>query len=117
MHFILAAEILQSPDDILQEDNITEETVISTLEVRVNSSTNDDSVEELSKSITDEIPQNNKAEPVYVNSAVDNTFLKVSVIKVNLSEDGIRISVKFSWNIVKDDKTTEDWIGCYKSGS
>lgn len=101
----------------MQEDHVSEETVISTLEVRVNPSTNDDSVEELSTSITDEIHQNNKTEPVYVNSDVDNTFLKVSVNKVNLTEDGFRISVKVSWNIVKDDRTTEDWIGCYKSGS
>lgn len=99
----------------MQEESITEETVISILEVKINSDINNDSVKELSTSINS-TTQNNKSEPVYVNSDVDNTYLKVSFNKVYISEDGIRLSVKVSWNVLRDDRQTEDWIGYYTLG-
>lgn len=98
----------------MQEDNVTEESIVKILEVRINP--NDDSVEKLSTSVNNSTPQHKKNEPVYVNSDVDNTYLKVSINKVHLSEDGIRLSVKVLWNIVKDEQQTNDWIGCYKLG-
>jgi len=101
----------------LQEDNVSEEYVVNILEVRFNPITDDDSIENLSTSINNSIPKNNKNEPVYVNSDVDNSYLKVSINKVHLTEDGIRLSIKVLWNIVKDDRHTKDWIGCYKLGS
>lgn len=101
----------------MQEENVSEESVVNILEVRINQNTNDDSIENLSTSINNSIPKNNKNEPVYVNSDVDNTYLKVYINKVHLSEDGIRLSVKVLWNIVKGDRQTKDWIGCYKLGS
>jgi len=101
----------------LQEDNVSEESVVNILEVRINPNTNDDSIEKWSPSVNNNIPKNNKNEPVYVNSVVDNTYLKVSINKVYISEDGIRLSIKVLWNIIKDDRQTKDWIGCYKLGS
>jgi len=101
----------------LQEENVSEESVVNILEVRINPNTNDDSIENLSTSVNNSIPKNNKNEPVYVNSDVDNTYLKVSINKVHLSEDGVRLSIKVLWNIVKDARQTKDWIGCYKLGS
>jgi len=101
----------------LQEEAISEESVVNILEVRINPNTDDDSVENLSTSVNNSVLKNNKNEPVYVNSDVDNTYLKVFINKVHLSEDGLRLSVKVLWNIVKDDRQTEDWIGCYKLGS
>lgn len=100
----------------MQEGCVTEENVISILDVKINPSTNNDSVEELSTSINNSTSQNNKSEPVYVNSDVDNTYLKVSIYKVHLSDDGIRLSVKVSWNVLKDERQTEDWIGYYTLG-
>lgn len=111
----LAAEIIRSPDEILQEDKVTEVSVINKLKVRIDPNTNNDSGEK-STSINNSTPKTNKIEPVYVNSDVDNTYLKVSIIKVHLSEDGIRLSVKVLWNILKDDRQTEDWIGYYTLG-
>lgn len=100
----------------MQEGNATEGTILSILDVqKINSNTNDDSVEKLSKS-TNNISQNKKSEPVYVNSNVDNTYIKVSINKVYLSEDGIRLSIKVLWNVLKDDRQTEDWIGYYILG-
>jgi len=83
---------------------------------KINTITNDDPVEKLSKSTNNNTPQNNKSEPVYVNSDVDNTYIKVSINEVHLSEDGIRLSVKVLWNVLKDDRQTEDWIGYYTLG-
>lgn len=83
----------------------------------VNPNTNDvDSVECLSSSFNNSTPKNKNSEPVYVNSDVDNTYLKVSVNKVHLSDDGIRLSVKILWNIPKDARQTEDWIGYFRLG-
>jgi len=101
----------------LQEETISEKSVVNILEVKINPNTNDDSVKNLSTSVNNSILKNNKKEPVYVNSDVDNTYLKVFINKVHLSEDGLRLSIKVLWNIVKDDRQTEDWIGCYKLGS
>lgn len=101
----------------MQKETISEESVVNILEVKINPNTNDDSVENLSTSVNNSILKNNKNEPVYVNSDVDNTYLKVFINKVHLSEDGLRLSIKVLWNIVKDDRQTEDWIGCYKLGS
>lgn len=87
------------------------------LEVRINPNTNDDSVEKSSTSVNSSIPKNNKNEPVYVNSDVDNTYLKISINKVHIFEDGIRLSIKVLWNVVRDDRQTKDWVGCFKLGS
>lgn len=111
----LAADILRSPDRILQDDKTTEVSVINILNIRTDSDSNNDS-SEISTSIKNSIYKTNKIEPIYVNSNVDNTYIKVSIIKVHLSEDGIRLSVKVFWNILKDDRQTEDWIGCYTLG-
>jgi len=83
---------------------------------KINTITNDDPVEKLSESTNNNTTQNNKSEPVYVNSDVDNTYIKVSINDVHFSEDGIRLSVKVLWNILKDDRQTEDWIGYYTLG-
>lgn len=109
----LAAEILPSPIKILRE------TVLNILEVKINPSTfNDGTVEKLSTSTTiNNTPLNSKSEPVYVNSDVNNSYLKVFVTKVHLLECGIRVSLKVLWNILKDDNSTEDWIGYYLTGS
>lgn len=115
LKFNLAAEILPSPDGILLED-VTNGTVLNIVKVRINSSLNDDSVEDFQTSVYKSFSQNNKSEPVYVNSDVNNSFLKVSVKKVNSSENGIRVSIEVSWNILKDDRETEDWIGYYIIG-
>lgn len=101
----------------MQEENVSEEYVVNILEVRINPNTYDDSIENLSTSINNSIPKNNKNEPVYVNADVDNSYLKASINKIHLFEDGIRLSIKVLWNIVKDDRQTKDWIGCYKLGS
>lgn len=93
-----------------------EESVISVLDVKINPNTNNDSVEELLISINNSTTQNNKSEPVYVNSVVDNTYIKVSIYKVYLSDDGIRLSVKVSWNVHRDERQTDDWIGYYTLG-
>jgi len=90
---------------------------VNILEVRINPNTNDDSVEKLSTSVNNSIPKNNKNEPVYVNSDVDNTYLKISINKVHIFEDGIRLSIKVLWNVVRDDRHTKDWVGCFKLGS
>lgn len=103
------------PDLILQED-VTNGTVLNIVEEKVNPCINDDSVEKSSISIYNSFSQNNKNEPVYVNSDVDNTYLKVSVSKVHFSENGIRLSIKVLWNILKDERQTEDWIGYYIIG-
>lgn len=100
----------------MPEGNVTEETVVSTLKVKINSNTNYGSIEKLSKSASNNTPQHNQSEPVYVNSDVDNTYIKVSINKVYLSEDGIRLSVNVLWNILKDGRQTEDWIGYYILG-
>lgn len=84
--------------------------------MKINPSTNDDSIEKLSSFIENSSTKNNKCEPVYVNSDVDNTYLKVFINEVHLSEDGIRLSIKVLWNILKDDRQTEDWIGYYRLG-
>lgn len=84
--------------------------------MKINPNINDDSIEKLSSFIENCSTKNNKSEPVYVNSEVDNTYLKVFVNEVNLLEDGLRLSIKVLWNILKDDRQTEDWIGCYKIG-
>lgn len=81
-----------------------------------NQSINDDSVEKSSTSINSITSINNRSEPVYVNSDVNNTYLKVSINNIVLSEDGIRLSIKLLWNILNDDRQTEDWIGYYKLG-
>lgn len=100
----------------MQEDKVTTGSVINLSEVRIDPNTHDDTDEKLSTSINNRTPKINKNEPVYVNSDVDNTYLKVSIIKVHLSENGIRLSVKIVWNILKDDRQTEDWIGYYSLG-
>lgn len=114
----LAAEILPNPIIILRED-FTDETVLNILEVKINPSTfNDATVQTLSTSTTiNNTPLNSKSESVYVNSDVSNSYLKVFVTKVHLLECGIRLSLKVLWNILKDDKPTEDWIGYYLTGS
>lgn len=83
------------------------------LEVRINPNTDNDPVENLSISVNNSIPKN---EPVYVNSDVDNTYLKISINKVHIFEDGIRLSIKVLWNVVKDDRQTKNWVGCFKLG-
>lgn len=99
----------------MQEDVIVG-TVINILEVKINPNTlNDNSIEKstFSDNIT---PKNSQSEPVYVNSDVNNTYLKIFISKVHLSEYGIRLSIKVLWNILKNDRTTEDWIGYYITG-
>lgn len=81
-----------------------------------NQSINDDSVEKLPTIINNNTSKNDRSEPVYVNSDVDNTYLKVFINNIVLSEDGIRLSIKLLWNILNDDRQTEDWIGYYKLG-
>lgn len=112
----LAAEILHNTDGTLHED-VIEGSVIKILEIKINPSVSDNSVEKLSTSINCDDTENKKCEPDYVNSNVDNSYLKVSVHKAHLSVDGIRLSVKILWNIVKDDRPTEDWIGFYRIGT
>lgn len=104
-----------NPDGISKEDIVTEESIINILEVK-NQSINDDSVEKSSTCINDSTSKNDRNEPVYVNSDVDNTYLKVSINNIVLSEDGIRLSIKLLWNILNDDRQTEDWIGYFKLG-
>lgn len=81
-----------------------------------NQNINDDSVGKSSTCINDTISKNDRNEPVYVNSDVDNTYLKVSINNIVLSEDSIRLSIKLLWNILNDGRQTEDWIGYYKLG-
>lgn len=86
--------------------------------MKINPNTsNDNSIKKLSTFSDDITPKNSQSEPVYVNSDVNNTYLKVFINKVNLSEYGIRLSIKVLWNILKNDRTTEDWIGYYITGS
>lgn len=84
--------------------------------MRINPTTNDDSIEKFPSFIESCPTKNNKCEPVYVNSDVDNTYLKIFFNEVHLSKDGIRLSIKVLWNILKDDRQTEDWIGYYRLG-
>lgn len=85
--------------------------------MKINSNTND-LAEKLSTSINNSVNKYNESEPVYVNSDVDNTYLKVTVNKVHLSEsaDCIKLSVNVLWSVPKDDRQTKDWIGYYRLG-
>lgn len=103
--------------DILPEE-VTDKTDLNIPIVKINSSAFDGcTVKILSTSKTiSKNPSSYKSEPLYVNSNVNNSYLKVRVTKVDLLERGIRLSLKVLWNIVKNDRQTEDWIGCYLSG-
>lgn len=81
-----------------------------------NSYTNDDSIQKLSSCINNSTSKSDNNEPLYVNFDVDNTYLKVSINNIVLSEDFIRLSLKIFWNIPNDDRQTKDWIGYYKLG-
>lgn len=86
--------------------------------MKINPNTSNDNSNEKLSIFSDNItPKNSQSEPVYVNSDVNNTYLKVFINKVHLSEYGIRLSIKVVWNILKNDRTTEDWIGYYITGS